>query len=142
MATAGKDMKVYITEAASNSAEWVAGEQTSSLNLSADMVEISDKNTAWKKYLPTMKGGTLDVTVYADTHNHEQARLITSLMDGERVNVFVGQLEDAGDLTGSKSGFMFDAYVTSISESYETAGVVSRNISLQITGEVEHYTEL
>lgn len=134
-------MKVYITDAASNGAEWVTGEQTSSLNLSADMVEISDKNTAWKKYIPTMKGGTLDVTVYAETGDNKQAQLMSSLMDGNRVSVFVGRLETSDDFTSGKNGFMFDAYVTSISESYETAGVVSRNISLQITGDVEHFDE-
>lgn len=136
----GNSMRVYITDKASGSTyTWLAGEQNSSVNLSADMIEVSDKSTEWKQYLPAMKGGTIDVTVFADDGtNGPQHKLLTSLFKGTNVYVFVGVLNGTSSQTPSE-GDMCEAYVTSISNTYDNNGVASRSISLQITGAVTHY---
>lgn len=136
MAIAGNKMKVYLTDATLDQMHWLAGEQTSSISLSADMVEVSDKSTDWKQYIPAMKGGTIDVTLYADYSNTEQTTLMQSLLVGNMVYVFVGELDESNEM---KHGYFCLAYVTSISDSFDNAGVVSRSVSLQITGEVETY---
>ena len=132
MAIAGNKMKVYLTDAGNNEYNWIAGEQTSSINLSADMLEVSDKSTEWKQYIPSVKGGTIDVTLFADYTNAQQRDLMDSLMVGNKVFVFVGEL----DTEEPKNGYLCAAYVTSISDSFDNAGVVSRSVSLQITGAV------
>lgn len=131
-------MKVYLTDAAQDQMHWLTGEQTSSVSLSADMVEVSDKSTEWKQYIPAMKGGTIDVTLYADFSNTEQTTLMESLMVGNMVYVFVGELDASYKM---KHGYFCLAYVTSISDSFDNAGVASRSLSLQITGDVEVISE-
>ena len=126
-------MKVYLTDASKSKFTWLVGEQTSSINLSADMLEVSDKSSEWKQYIPSIKGGTIDVTLFAEYGNAQQEELMDSLMVGNKVFVFVGELD--GD--DPKNGYLCAAYVTSISDSFDNAGVVSRSVSLQITGEVE-----
>ena len=134
MAVAGNKMKVYLTDASKSKFTWLVGEQTSSINLSADMLEVSDKSSEWKQYIPSIKGGTIDVTLFAEYGNAQQEELMDSLMVGNKVYVFVGEI--TGTNTPSK-GYLCAAYVTSISDSFDNAGVVSRSVSLQITGEVE-----
>lgn len=137
----GNSMRVYITDsAAGGTFTWLAGEQNSSVNLSAEMLDVSDKSTEWKQYLPAMKGGTIDVTVFADDDaSGPQHQLLQSLMTGTQVYVFVGIL---GSANTPSEGDMCAAYVTSIGNTYDTNGVASRSISLQITGEVTHYPSL
>ena len=137
----GNSMRVYITDSESGSTyTWLAGEQNSSVNLSAEMLDVSDKSTEWKQYLPAMKGGTIDVTVFADDDKTgPQHKLLQSLMTGSKVFVFVGTLGNGNTPT---EGDMAAAYVTSIGNTYDTTGVASRSISLQITGEVTHYPSL
>ena len=136
----GNSMRVYITDKATGGTyAWLAGEQTSSVNLTAEMLDTSDKSSEWKQYLPAMKGGTIDVTVFADDDaSSPQSKLLKSLMNGSIVYVFVGKLSGTSTFTPSE-GDMASAYVTSISNTYDTNGVATRSISLQITGEVVHY---
>ena len=133
-------MRVYITDKVSSGTyTWLAGEQNSSVNLTAEMLDVSDKSTEWKQYLPAMKGGTIDVTVFADDDaSGPQSQLLKSLMTGSIVYVFVGKLSTGSTLTPSE-GDMASAYVTSISNTYDTNGVATRSISLQITGAITHY---
>lgn len=128
-------MKLYLTTGSMDQFTWIMGEQTSSMNLSADMLEVSDKSSEWKQYIPSVKGGTIDATFFAEYGNAQQGELMDSLMVGNKVYVFLGEVfEDE-----PKKGYFFAAYVTSISESFDNAGVVSRSLSLQITGEVETF---
>lgn len=123
----GKNQRVYITTSGSSTA--IVGETSSNLNLSADMIEVSDKSSAWKQYIAGMKGGTLDVTVYADSSDAAQMALLRSLIDGDaNVSCVVGVSAD--------EGYAFNALVSSIGESNDMGGAVTRSITLQITGEV------
>lgn len=137
----GNSMRVYLTDKASGGTyTWLAGEQNSSVNLSADMIEVSDKSTEWKQYLPAMKGGTIDLTVFADDDaSGPQHKLLSALHNGSQVYVFVGTM---GNGNAPAEGDMCAAYVTSIGNTYDNNGVASRSISLQITGNVTHYPSI
>lgn len=137
----GNSMRVYLTDKnPGGTYTWLAGEQNSSVNLSADMIEVSDKSTEWKQYLPAMKGGTIDLTVFADDDaKGPQHKILQSLYNGSQVYVFVGTM---GNGNTPAEGDMCAAYVTSIGNTYDTNGVASRSISLQITGDVTHYPAL
>ena len=127
-------MKLYLTDGKGESFQWITGEQTSSINLSADMLEVSDKSTEWKQYIPSIKGGTIDATIFADYGDEQQGILMNSLMVGDEVYVFLGEVDGGNPV----HGYMCAAYVTSISDSFDNAGVVSRSVSLQINGEVQN----
>mgnify|MGYP002518752718 CR=1 FL=1 len=110
------------------------GETSSSISLSADVIEVSDKETSWKKYVAGYKGGTIDATVYADTTDDAQTALMAALLGGTEVNGFIGTIDDEGVKV---DGYAFAAIVTSVGETYDTGSAIARTISLQITGEVE-----
>lgn len=132
MAEIGYTKKLYLKASGSNYT-MLAGETSSSINLSADMIEVSDKETSWKKYVAGYKGGTVDATVYADSNDNAQIKLIGALLQGTEVECFIGKTSSANT---PNDGFVFKALVTSIGETYDTASAIARNISLQITGEV------
>ena len=134
----GNSRKLYIVTSGSNYAA-LLGETTSSLNLSADMIDVSDKDTSWKKYLAGYKGGTVDVTVFADEHDAQQKAILAALRNGEEVSCFLGSL---GTGNTPVEGDAFSALVTSVGETYDTGSAIARNVSLQITGEVTHYPAL
>lgn len=133
----GNTRKLYIVDSSTYTA--LTGETTTSLNLSADMLEVSDKTSSWKQYIAGYKGGTCDATIYADEDDTKQQALLKALRDGSEVECFIGSL---GTDNAPAEGDKFTALVTSISETYETGSVIARNISLQITGEVTHYPTL
>ena len=135
MATHGNKRKFYLT--ISGKETWLKGEQSNNLNLDAEMLEATDKSSDWKQFVPGMKGGTADVTVFADTEDAAQSELINSLFNGTKVTCVIG--EDAGDGMSFLDGYMFDAYVSSISTPAENGSLVTRSISLQITGTVMKY---
>jgi predicted secreted protein len=122
----GKDYRLYVKVSGKETP--LAGESSSNLNLSADVVEVSDKGNAWKEYLAGMKGGTVDATLYADTEDAAQHAVLNALMVGEKVSCLWG--------TPEEGGYTFEAIVTSLGESADIGGAVTRSISMQITGAV------
>lgn len=140
MATHGNKRKMYLTTALSGSTyTWLAGEQSNSLNLDAEMLEATDKSSQWRQYVPGMKGGTAEVTVFADSSDAGQKSMLKSLFKGDKVFCFVGEL---GDGNTPVDGETFEAYVSSISTPAENGALITRSISLQITGEVTHVPAL
>lgn len=137
MSKLGHHYKLYVTTG--NTYTFVAGETSSSLNLSTDMVEVSDKESRWKKYIAGLIGGTVDATLYAQEDSAEQKALIKALREGTEVQCFLGEL---GSGNTPANGDAFAALVTSIGNTYDNGAAVSRSVSLQITGEVEHYPTL
>ena len=138
MAKIGFSKKLYLVEKGSDYT-MLKGETSSSFNLSADTIEVSDKETSWKKYVAGYKGGTVDATIYADVDDIAQNELLRSLFYGEEVRCFIGEL---GDGASPVDGYAFSALVTSIGETYDTGSAIARSISLQITGEVTTYPTL
>jgi predicted secreted protein len=114
-------------------------ETSSSFNLSADTIEVSDKETSWKKYVAGYKGGTVDATIYADAEDTAQKHLISAIFEGNEVKGFIGEL---GSGSTPVDGYAFSALVTSIGETYDTGNAIARSLSLQITGEVTTYPTL
>lgn len=135
MAKIGFEKKLYLQLTGSNYT-MLKGETSSSFNLSADMIEVSDKETSWKKYVAGYKGGNVDVTVYVDTTDTAQKELLTAIMQGKEVKCFIGEV---GSNNAPADGFAFSALVTSIGETYDTGSAIARTLSLQITGEVTTY---
>ena len=60
MGKLGNNYKLYLTTGSTYT--FVKGETTSSLNLSQDVVEVSDKESRWKKFIAGLVGGTVDAT--------------------------------------------------------------------------------
>ena len=116
----------------------LTGETSSSLNLSADMIDVSDKDVAWKEYIAGYKGGTLDATIFADEEDEQQKTILSALHNGTELDCFIGELKSDSPVVGDS----FKALVASIGETYDTGSAIARNISLQITGEVTHYPTL
>ena len=116
----------------------LTGETSSSLNLSADMIDVSDKDVAWKEYIAGYKGGTLDATIFADEADEQQKTILSALHNGTELDCFIGELKSNSPVVGDS----FKALVASIGETYDTGSAIARNISLQITGEVTHYPTL
>jgi predicted secreted protein len=140
MATHGNKRKMYLTNASGgNTYTWLTGEQSNNLNLDAEMLEATDKSSQWRQYVPGMKGGTAEVTVFADSEDAGQTSLLKSLFKGDKVFCFVGEL---GSNNTPSEGETFEAYVSTISTPAENGSLITRSISLQITGEVKHIPEL
>lgn len=134
----GNTRKLYLTTG-TTTYNALTGETTSSINLSADMIEVSDKSASWKEYLAGYKGGTVDATIFADETDEQQKALLEALHNGTEVKCFLGNL---GSNSTPAEGDAFSALVASIGETYDTGSAIARNISLQITGEVTHYPAL
>ena len=130
---------MYLTTAGGGTYDWLTGEQSNNLNLEAEMLESTDKSSQWRQYVPGMKGGTAEVTVFADSTDTGQVSLLKSLFKGDKVFCFVGEL---GTNNTPTEGESFEAYVSSISTPAENGSLITRSISLQITGEVTHVPEL
>lgn len=132
----GNSVRVYLTDAEGTTFTWLKGEQNNSINLNAEMLDVSDKSTKWAQSLPGMLSGTIDVTIFTDDEATEpQHQLLTALHKGQAVYVFVGVLN--GDTPAE--GDMCMAYVSSIGNTNDNGGVASRSVSLQISGDVVHY---
>lgn len=133
----GNKNRVYVTDALASSissvedTDWVAGETTNTLNLNGNQIEVSDKNSgAWQKFIPGVKGGTIDATFNTLDADEKQKSLLASFMAGQTVFLFVGDL-DAG------VGYACEAIISSISETNDNAAVSSRSISFVANGEVK-----
>lgn len=138
MAKIGFDKKLYLQLTGSNYTT-LKGETSSSFNLSADMIEVSDKEASWKKYVAGYKGGTVDATIYADTEDSAQKAVLAAIFEGSEVKCFIGEVGSSNTPT---DGYAFAALVSSIGETYDTGSAIARSISLQITGEVTPYPSI
>lgn len=138
MAKIGFDKKLYLQLTGSDYT-MLKGETSSSFNLSADMIEVSDKEASWKKYVAGYKGGTVDATIYADTEDSAQKAVLAAIFEGSEVKCFIGEVGTSNTPT---DGYAFAALVSSIGETYDTGSAIARSISLQITGEVTPYPSI
>lgn len=134
MATLGNSRKVYIVD--SSTYTWLAGEQSNSVNLTSNTIEVSDKDTIWQKFIAGTRGGTVTVDVHLDnTASQPQHKMLSALVAGTAVKVFVGTLSS----NSPSEGMACDAIVSSISDTNNNGEVASRSISLQLTGDPTLY---
>lgn len=131
-AVLGNKRRVYIGAGRT----WLTGENTNTLNITAEAVEVSDKDSKWAQFLSGKKGATATVTVWADNTDTQQTAVLTGLFKGEDVKVFIGSL---GTNSAIAEGDAFDAVVTSVSDTNDNGSASSRQISLTANGAVTHY---
>lgn len=137
MAELGNARRVYIVTGDGNTYTALKGEQTNSVNRSAESIDISDKDTgAWGSTMAGKKSLTLDVTVYAD--NTEQKTFLDAFYKDETIKVFVGKL---GDGNTPAEGEAFDAVIVSISDTNDAGAVATRAMSLASKGEPTIYPQ-
>lgn len=128
----GSAYRLYVSKVGADNTNPLVGESTSTLNITADALEVSDKSSAWKQYIAGMRGATLSATLYADDTDASQKLLISSLMAGDTVMVRLARLVGQG-YTGEYSA---QAIITSIGLTMQNGGVATREVSFQITGAV------
>lgn len=137
-ATLGNSRKAYIGTVVSGSGTtyaWLTGEQSNTLTINANQVEVSDKSTVWQKFISGVKGATAEVTVFADNTDTQQKAVIKGLFNGQDVAVFIGTLES----NSPSEGDAFMAVVNSVSDTNDNGSVSTRTISLTANGAVTHY---
>lgn len=128
----GDAYKAYIK--ASSSYTWLGGEQSNSVNKTAEAVEVSDKSSKWAQFISGKKGATIEITVFADKSDAGQTAALTAFENGTLVDWAVGEI-GSSDVTSGDYG---QAVITAISETHDHGAVVTRNISLTASGEVTH----
>lgn len=133
MAELGNTRRVYIITGGTNTPYAVLkGEQTNSVNRSAESIDISDKDSgAWGSTMPGKKSLTVDVTVYADNTDSVQKAVLNAFYEDQAVKVFVGKMG-----TGNEplEGEAFEATITSISDTNDSGTVATRAMSLVSKG--------
>ena len=132
MVELGNTRRVYIVTGNDETYTVMKGEQSNSVNRSAESIDVSDKDTgAWGSTMPGKKSLSLDVTVYADNTDANQKALLKAFYEGQTVKVFVGKL-GAGNTPAE--GEAFDAEIMSISDTNDNGSVATRAMSLQSKG--------
>lgn len=139
MAELGNLKRVYIITGDGSTYTALKGEQSNSVNRSAESIDISDKDTgAWGSTMAGKKSLTVDVTVYADNSNAEQKALLNAFYTDQTVKVFIGKL-DSGNTP--IEGEAFDAAIVSISDTNDAGAVSTRAMSLASKGEPTIYPQ-
>lgn len=128
----GNTQKAYIRS--STTYTWLGGEQSNSVNRTAEAIEVSDKSSAWAEFVAGKRGATVEITVYADNEDSGQSTVLASFVEGLSVYWAIGDV-GAGGVTNGDSG---EAIITSVSDTNDYGAVSSRTISLTATGEVTH----
>ena len=132
MAELGNTRRVYIVTGTGSTYTALKGEQTNSVNRSAESIDISDKDSgAWGSTMAGKKSLTLDVNVYADNTDTEQKALLDAFYKDQTVKVFVGKL---GSNNTPSEGEAFDAVITSIGDTNDNGAVATRAMSLVSKG--------
>ena len=128
----GNARKFYIGTAGQSATTytWLAGEQNNSVTLNGNAIEVSDKNTVWQKFISGTRGGTAEVTVYADDEDAQQMAALDALFAGNTILCFVGTLST----NTPSAGIAFEAVINSISDTNDNNAVATRALSLTITG--------
>lgn len=139
MAELGNTRRVYIVAGSGNTYTALKGEQSNSVNRSAESIDISDKDTgAWGSTMAGRKSLTVDVTVYADNTDEQQKAMLDAFYKDQTVKVFIGKL---GSDSTPAEGEMFDAVITSISDTNDAGAVATRAMSLASKGEPTIYPQ-
>lgn len=133
MAVLGNARRVYIVTGTSGNYTAMKGEQSNSVNRSAESIDVSDKDTgSWRSTIPGKKSLTIDVTVYTDGEDADQLALLNAFYEGETVMVFIGKADGTPE-----EGERLEAVITSISDTNDAGAVATRSITLESMGEPE-----
>jgi predicted secreted protein len=139
MAELGNTRRVYIVTGSGDTYTVLKGEQSNSVNRSAESIDVSDKDTgAWGSTMPGKKSFTLDVTVYADNNDEQQKAMLKAFYTDQTVKVFVGKL---GEGNTPAEGELFEASILSIGDTNDAGAVATRAMSLASKGAPTLYPE-
>ena len=140
MAVLGNSRKAYIAPGSTGTPEaWLSGEQSNSINRTAEAIEVSDKSSEWAQFIAGKRGATVEITVFTDdTNNGPQHKALQALHTGGYVRIFIGQLDDEDAVV---SGDLATGVITAISDTNDTGAVASRTLSITITDSVTHTAE-
>lgn len=139
MAELGNSRRVYIIVGDGVQYAVLKGEQTNSVNRSAESIDVSDKDTgSWGSTIPGKKSFTVDVTVYADNTDANQKAILNAFYTDETVKVFIGKM---GEGNTPSEGEAFDAVVVSVSDTNDAGAVATRAMSLASKGAPTLYPE-
>ncbi len=133
MATSGRARKIYLSNETGATNTWIAGEISNSLDISSETFGGGDKSSMWDDFFAGKGSWSGSASFNLDnTAGGKQISLLNSIISGDYVYIFVGEL---GEGQAQGNGIFGKAIVTSVSESNADGSVSSRDISFQGCGE-------
>ena len=132
MATSGRARKIYLSNEAGTTNTWIAGEISNSLDISRETFGGTDKASLWDDFFAGKGSWSGSASFNLDnTSGGKQIALLNSIIAGDYVYLFVGELDKDEK---QSDGIFGKAIVTSVSESNADGSVSSRDISFQGCG--------
>jgi predicted secreted protein len=128
----GNKRRVYLTTGSGNTRTWIAGEQSNSIDYTNNALDASDKSTEWDQFISGNKNWTATATFNLDNAaSSQQKTLLQSLISGAAVSIFIGELGSGNAIAEGMAG---SAIITSISETAERNGIITREITFTGSG--------
>lgn len=128
----GNKRRVYLTTGSGNTRTWIAGEQSNSIDYTNNALDASDKSTEWDQFISGNKNWTATATFNLDNAaSSQQKTLLQSLINGQAVSIFIGELGSGNAIAEGMAG---SAIITSISETAERNGIITREITFTGSG--------
>lgn len=128
----GNKRRVYLTTGSGNTRTWIVGEQSNSIDYTNNALDASDKSTEWDQFISGNKNWTATATFNLDNAaSSQQKTLLQSLISGEAVSIFIGELGSGNAIAEGMAG---SAIITSISETAERNGIITREITFTGSG--------
>lgn len=139
MAELGNTRRVYIVTGTGSSYTVLKGEQSNSVNRSAESVDVSSKDTGeWGDTMPGKKSLTSDFNVYTADDDEHQKTILKAFYAGQPIKVFVGKLGGGNE---PASGELFDAEIMSVGDTNDAGAVSTRAISVASKGKPKLYLD-
>ena len=129
MAYNGNSRKIYLTDGlGTGNFVWVAGETASSLNLSRNMIAVTDKSSQAEDYMAGRLSGTASVTVNLDdSATDSQRKMVKSFYNGQKLFVYQGEV---GNANVPANGTAYEALVSGLDRDYPDDVVVTATFNL------------
>jgi hypothetical protein len=139
MAELGNTRRVYIVTGTGSSYTVLKGEQSNSVNRSAESIDVSSKDTGeWGDTISGKKSLTSDFNVYTADDDEHQKTILKAFYAGQSIKVFVGKL---GEGNKPASGELFDAEIMSVGDTNDVGAVSTRAISVASKGKPTLYLD-
>ena len=128
----GNKRRVYLTTGSGNTRTWIVGEQSNSIDYTNNALDASDKSTEWDQFISGNRNWTATATFNLDNAaSSQQKTLLQSLISGAAVSIFIGELGSGNAIAEGMAG---SAIITSISETAERNGIITREITFTGSG--------
>lgn len=127
----GDKRRAYVIASTGNSYTVLAGEQTNSVNRSAELMDTADKDAGeWQTNISGKKSIAVDITVGADTSNAPQLEALNAFLAGDEIKVFIGTLKDGAPFDGDACTYL----ISSVSDTNDKGSYATRAFSLASNG--------